>query len=69
MRHYRCYRVYIVETKAESIVDTVDWFPSYVSILTPASTTTLLSATYDLTQVLLSPQKSSPLPPLAASYT
>ena len=69
MRNYRCYRVYIVETKAERIVDNVAWFPIYVSIPTSSSTTTLLSAAYDLTQVLLSPRKSSPLPPLVASHT
>ena len=69
LRHYRCYRVYIVETKAERIVDTVAWFPTYVSMPTPSSTTTLLSAAYDLTQALLSPRTSSPLPPLVASHT
>ena len=47
MSHYRCYRVWIVETQAERIVDTVAWFPTYVSMPTPSSTTTLLSAAYD----------------------
>ena len=61
--------MYIVETKAERIVDTVAWFPTYVSMPTPSSTTTLLSAAYDLTQSLLSPRTSSHLPPLVASHT
>ena len=69
MRHYRCYRVLIVETQAERIVDTVAWFPTYVSMSTPSLITTLLSAAYDLTQALLQPHESSPLPPLIVSQT
>ena len=38
-------------------------------MLTPTSTTTSLSAAYDLTQALLSPRNCSPLPPLVVSHT
>ena len=36
---------------------------------TPSSTTTLLSAAYNLTQALLQPRESSPLPPIVVSQT
>ena len=69
MRHYRCYCVGIVKTQAERFADTVALFPTYVSIPTPSSTTTLLSIAYGLTQALLQLRESPPLPPLVVSQT
>ena len=37
LRHYRCYRVWILETNAERISDTIAWFPRHVKMPTPTN--------------------------------
>ena len=37
MHHYRCYRVYVKETSAERIADTLEWFPRHVQLPVPSS--------------------------------
>ena len=32
LRHYRCYRVWITETNAERVSDTIAWFPHYTNL-------------------------------------
>jgi hypothetical protein len=53
--HYRCYTVYIVETKRERISDTVDFFPENAFMPIASSTDLAIAATHDLTNALLNP--------------
>ena len=68
LRHYRCYRVWITETNAERMSDTIAWFPHYTTLPIHTNQTTLLSAAYDLTQALLQPSLSSYSPPLSNNH-
>jgi hypothetical protein len=53
--HYRCYTVYIVETRSERISDTVEFFPEKVFMPIPSSTDLAIAAARDLTNALLNP--------------
>jgi hypothetical protein len=37
MHHYRCYRAWIKETTSERIADTLEWFPTQVTMPTTSS--------------------------------
>ena len=41
--HYRCYRVYMIETKAERITDTLSWHPTK-TVLPQATSTEIIAA-------------------------
>ena len=61
-RHYRCYRVWVTETSAERIVDTLSWFPTHVTMpaISPAEAAT--AAAIDLIHALqATPTSSTPL--------
>ena len=49
LRHYRCYRVWILETNAERISGTIAWFLRHVKMPTPSNELAILSAPHDLT--------------------
>ena len=63
MLHYRCYRVWILETTSERIADTVVWFLTKVSMPKSSSTDGAIAAARDLTNALLHPSPASPLSP------
>jgi hypothetical protein len=67
MQHYRCYRVWILETTLERIADTVVWFPTKVSMPKSFSTDVAIAAARDLTKALLHPSPASPLSPISDS--
>jgi hypothetical protein len=67
MLHFRCYRVWILETTSERIADTVVWFPTKVSMPKSSSTDAAIAAVRDLTSALLHPSPASPLSPISAS--
>jgi hypothetical protein len=67
MHHYRCYRVWIWETCAERISDTLAWFPTKVSMPSASSTDEALAAAKDLVQALLHPTTAGPVNPLSDS--
>ena len=64
MNHYRCYRVYANETKAERIADTLAWFPTTVKMPTASSTDAAITAANDLITALQNPHPASALSPL-----
>lgn len=64
---YRCYRVWIADTRAERICDTLEWFPSKVTMPVASSVDRILAATKDLIMALQNPTNSSPLSPRADS--
>ena len=61
VRHYRCYRVWVNETSAERIADTLVWFPTHVTMPTVSSTDAAKAAARDLITALLHPSAASPL--------
>ena len=67
MKHYRCYRVWIWETAAERIAETVVWMPSKVKMPTASSTDAATAAARDLIHALRNPSPSSPLAPTSDS--
>ena len=65
MNHYRCYRVYANETRAERIADTLAWFPSEIKMPSASSTDAAIAAAHDLITALQNPHPASALSPLA----
>jgi hypothetical protein len=51
--HYRCYRVYMTETKAERITDTIEWYPTKTTLPTASSTEVITAALNDVRHELL----------------
>ena len=48
MHHYRCYRVWVWETRADRITDTLAWLPTKVVMPTPSSTERAIAAAHEL---------------------
>ena len=59
--HYRCYRVWIKETSAIRIADTLSWSHSKTKMPTASSAEAAVAAARDLTHALLNPSPASPL--------
>ena len=51
--HYRCYRVYMTETKAERITDTISWYPTKTTLPTSSSAEIISALLYDVHQELV----------------
>jgi hypothetical protein len=59
--HYRCYTVYIVETRKERIADTVELFPEKAFLPIASSTDLAIAAARDQTHALLNPAPATPI--------
>ena len=66
IHHYRCYRVWIISTRAERIADTLAWFPTKVVMPVPSTGERAIAATRDLTNTIRQPSPAAPLAPIAA---
>jgi hypothetical protein len=66
-KHYRCYRVWIWDTRAERIADTLSWFPTKVAMPNASSTDLAIAAARDLITALQYPSPASPLSPASDS--
>jgi hypothetical protein len=60
MDHYRCFRVYINKTKAERIVDTLDFFPARLTMPKHSSNDAIIKAAKDMIQALQEPHPATP---------
>jgi hypothetical protein len=60
LEHYRCYTVYITKTRANRIVEKVDFFPQKFILPFPSSHDLATQAAADLTHALLHPQPAGP---------
>jgi hypothetical protein len=60
LENYRCYTVYITNTRSNRIVETVDFFPQKVILPFPSSLDLATQAAVDLTHALLHPQPAGP---------
>jgi hypothetical protein len=58
--HYRCYRVHINKTKADRIVDTVEFFPAKVTMHRTASKDMATIAAQELTHAIMHPAPAAP---------
>jgi hypothetical protein len=58
--HYLCYRVHINKTKADRIVDTVEFFPANVAMPRTSSNDIVTIAALELTHSLLHPSPAAP---------
>ena len=62
--HYRCYRVWVVSTRAERIADTLQWFPDRFRMPAASSTDIIRAGVNDIVQALQHPSPASPLNPV-----
>jgi hypothetical protein len=67
MKHYRCYRVWIWNTRSERVADTLAWFPTRVVMPTMSSLDLAMAAANDLITALQNPSTGSPLAPTTDS--
>ena len=68
LNHYRCYRVWVDETSAERIADTLAWFPTQFPMPTASSADAAVAAARDLIRALQHPSLASPLAPIGDSH-
>ena len=55
LEHYRNFRVYMRETQAERITDTLTWFPKHVPLPTATSTELIVAGLQDVVEELQNP--------------
>jgi hypothetical protein len=60
LEHYRCYTVYITQTRSSRIVETVEFLPHQFKIPFPSSSDLATQAVAELTHALLNPQPAGP---------
>jgi hypothetical protein len=63
LESYRCYKIWIWETRALRSIDTLTWFPSKVKLPDSSSTDIILSCLQDVLHALNNPSPKSPLAP------
>jgi hypothetical protein len=69
LHSYRCYKIWIWETRALRIIDTLTWFPSKVKLPNSSSTDIILSCLQDILHALNNPSPKSPLAPRTDTQT
>ena len=65
--HYRCYKVWMWETRKERDTDTITWFPQQLKMPTPSAIDRIAAGITDIAQALKNPEPNSPLSPLDTS--
>jgi hypothetical protein len=69
MDSYRCYRIWIYDTRAIRICDTISWFPTKVHMPDNSSNAIILTALRDIGHALTHPSPRTPLAPRSDSLT
>ena len=64
MEHYRCYKVWIEETRSDRTGNTLVWLPKMVPVPKTSSADAAVTAALDLIHALQHPHPASPLAPL-----
>jgi hypothetical protein len=67
LESYRCYRVWVWETRHERISDTLTWFPTKVTMPLASSVDLIIAGANDIVHALQHPTPNSPLAPLTDS--
>jgi hypothetical protein len=65
--HYHCYRVWIRDTKRERFCDTLEWFPTKVTMSLASSTDLVMASIQDIIHALHNPSANSLLAPPTGS--
>ena len=65
---YRCYTIWMFDTRAERITDTLSWFPTKVNMPLASSNDLILAGLHDIAHALCHPSPNSPLAPLTDSH-
>ena len=65
---YRCYRIWMWDTRATRICDTVSWFPSKVAMPTNSSADLILTSLQDIAHALAHPMPRSPVDPISPTH-
>lgn len=68
LESYRCYTVWMFDTRSERICDTVTWFLTKVTMPIAHSNDLILARILDIANALKSPSTGSPLAPQADSH-
>jgi hypothetical protein len=68
LESYRCYRVWIWETRMERICDTLTWFPTKVKLPTVTNSDLILAGIQDIVNALTKPLPDNSLPPLDPTH-
>jgi hypothetical protein len=58
---YRCYKVYMVETKSERITDTLAWYPTKTKLPTATSLEIIIASLQDVRNELMNPKPDNSL--------
>ena len=61
LEHYRCYRVYVTNTRAEQNSDTVEFFPQHTKFPSIAAINAATTAAQELVASLYDPKPNTPL--------
>ena len=64
MEHYRCYKVWIEETRAERTGNTLVWLPKMIPVPKTSSADAAIVAAHELLHALQNPHPAAPLAPL-----
>jgi hypothetical protein len=68
LESYRCYTVWLWDTRATRVCDTLTWFPTKTTMPLASSTDLILAGVKDIIQALRNPSPGSPLAPLTDSH-
>jgi hypothetical protein len=69
MESYRCHQVWIWETRATRICDTLTWFPTHVPMPASSSTDIIMASLRDIIKALQNPSPRTPIAPQTARPT
>jgi hypothetical protein len=68
LESYRCYTVWLWDTRATRVCDTLAWFPTKVPLPLASSNDLILAGIHDILHALRNPSAGSPLAPLTDSH-
>ncbi|KAI2498398.1 hypothetical protein MHU86_16095 [Fragilaria crotonensis] len=68
LESYRCYTVWLWDTRATRVCDTLSWFPTKVTMPLASSNDLILAGIHDILHALHHPSPASPLAPLTDSH-
>jgi hypothetical protein len=63
LESFRCYMVWICDTRRKQITDTLSWFPTKVTMPLASSTDLVITGIHDIVHALTNPSNNSPLAP------
>lgn len=63
LESYRCYTIWMFDTRRTRISDTVEWFPSKITMPIASSTDIILAGINDIIEAVIAPPNSAPITP------